>query len=155
MTFEVVAPHLQIPLCNGDERHKPKIPSFCSINEHRSVDENDQNRYMESQDRQFAMRTYFYQCGQGGGAMSKLTLTITAMMMLAETALSPVMAAEQKVTLMLGGKFCDAYLGEVSDALTKIDGVRNVDLKRPCDRDDRRRQNQGGESREGCERRQG
>jgi copper chaperone CopZ len=38
-------------------------------------------------------------------------------------------AAEQKVTLMLGGKFCDAYLGDVSDALNKVDGVKNVDLK--------------------------
>jgi hypothetical protein len=39
------------------------------------------------------------------------------------------LAAEQKVTLMLGGKFCDAYLGDVSDALSKIAGVKNVDLK--------------------------
>jgi mercuric ion binding protein len=39
------------------------------------------------------------------------------------------LAAEQKVTLMLGGKFCDAYLGDVKDALTKVDGVKNVDLK--------------------------
>lgn len=38
-------------------------------------------------------------------------------------------AAETKVTLMLGGKFCDAYLGEVSEALTKVEGVKKVDLK--------------------------
>ena len=43
--------------------------------------------------------------------------------------MSPALAAEQKVTLMLGGKFCDAYLGEVSSALNKVDGVKNVDLK--------------------------
>jgi copper chaperone CopZ len=61
--------------------------------------------------------------------MTKQTLILTAMMALTGTALAPAMAAEQKVILMLGGKFCDAYLGEVSDALTKIDGVKNVDLK--------------------------
>ena len=38
-------------------------------------------------------------------------------------------AAEQKVTLMLGGKFCEAYLGDVRDALTKIGGVKDVDFK--------------------------
>src|SRR5262245_19470422 len=38
-------------------------------------------------------------------------------------------AADQKVTLMLGGKFCEAYLGDVRDALTKIPGVKNVDFK--------------------------
>jgi copper chaperone CopZ len=42
---------------------------------------------------------------------------------------APASAAEQKVTLMLGGKFCESYLGEVKDALTKVDGVKNVDLK--------------------------
>lgn len=41
----------------------------------------------------------------------------------------PVQAAEQKVTLMLGGKFCDSYLGDVSDALKKVAGVKDVDLK--------------------------
>lgn len=61
--------------------------------------------------------------------MSKQTLVLTAVVTLASAGLSPVMAAEQKVTLMLGGKFCDLYLGEVSDALRKIDGVKNVDLK--------------------------
>jgi copper chaperone CopZ len=38
-------------------------------------------------------------------------------------------AAEQKVTLMLGGKFCDAYLGDVEAALKKIAGVKAVDVK--------------------------
>lgn len=36
---------------------------------------------------------------------------------------------DQKVTLMLGGKFCDAYLGDVSEALKKVPGVKEVDLK--------------------------
>jgi copper chaperone CopZ len=40
-----------------------------------------------------------------------------------------VSAAEQKVTLMLGGKFCDAYKGEVESALKKSPGVMAVDLK--------------------------
>jgi len=38
-------------------------------------------------------------------------------------------AAEQKVTLMLGGKFCDAYLGDVREALMKVSGVKDVDFK--------------------------
>ena len=41
----------------------------------------------------------------------------------------PVFAGEQKVTLMLGGKFCEAYLGDVEAALTKLSGVKVVDLK--------------------------
>src|SRR5262245_18148764 len=39
-------------------------------------------------------------------------------------------AADQKVTLMLGGKFCEAYLGDVRDALTRIHGVKDVDFKK-------------------------
>jgi len=41
----------------------------------------------------------------------------------------PVFAAEQKVTLMLGGKFCDSYLGDVESALKKVSGVKSVDVK--------------------------
>jgi copper chaperone CopZ len=42
---------------------------------------------------------------------------------------TPAFSAEEKVTLMLGGKFCDAYLGDVRDALTKVAGVKSVDFK--------------------------
>lgn len=42
---------------------------------------------------------------------------------------SSVLAADQKVTLLLGGKFCDAYKGEVESALKKVAGVAAVDLK--------------------------
>lgn len=38
-------------------------------------------------------------------------------------------ADEQKVTLMLGGKFCEAYLGDVEAALAKLSGVKALDLK--------------------------
>ncbi len=41
----------------------------------------------------------------------------------------PVQAAEQKSTLMLGGKFCEFYPKEISEALTKVAGVKEVDLK--------------------------
>ena len=61
--------------------------------------------------------------------MTNPTLSVVAVIVLAGASMSPALAAEQKVTLMLGGKFCDAYLGEVSDALNKVDGVKNVDLK--------------------------
>jgi copper chaperone CopZ len=36
---------------------------------------------------------------------------------------------DQKVTLMLGGKFCDLYRGEVEAALKKIPGVLGIDFK--------------------------
>ncbi len=42
---------------------------------------------------------------------------------------TPVFAGDEKVTLMLGGKFCEAYLGDVRDALTKVVGVKAVDFK--------------------------
>jgi copper chaperone CopZ len=42
---------------------------------------------------------------------------------------TPVFAGEQKVTVMLGGKFCEAHLGDVEGALGKISGVKAVDLK--------------------------
>ena len=42
---------------------------------------------------------------------------------------TPVFAGEEKVTLMLGGKFCEAYLGDVAAALAKRSGVKAVDLK--------------------------
>ena len=42
---------------------------------------------------------------------------------------TPVFAGEQKIMLMLGGKLCEAYLGDVEAALTKLSGVKAVDLK--------------------------
>lgn len=42
---------------------------------------------------------------------------------------STALAAEQKVTLMLGGKFCDMYKEDVESALKKVAGVTAVDLK--------------------------
>jgi periplasmic mercuric ion binding protein len=42
---------------------------------------------------------------------------------------TPVLAGEQKIVLMLGGKFCEAYLGDVEAALAKHSGVKAVDLK--------------------------
>ena len=42
---------------------------------------------------------------------------------------TPVFAGEQKVMVMLGGKFCEAYLGDVEASLAKLPGVKAVDLK--------------------------
>jgi mercuric ion binding protein len=42
---------------------------------------------------------------------------------------TPVYASDEKIILMLGGKFCEAYLGDVEAALTKLSGVKTVDLK--------------------------
>lgn len=38
-------------------------------------------------------------------------------------------AADQKVTLMLGGKFCEFYPEAVDTALKNVSGVKGVDLK--------------------------
>lgn len=40
-----------------------------------------------------------------------------------------VEAAEQKVTLMLGGTSCDLYADAVKGALKKVGGVKGVDMK--------------------------
>jgi mercuric ion binding protein len=42
---------------------------------------------------------------------------------------TPVFAADQKIMLMLGGKYCEAYLGDVEAALTKVSGVKSVDIR--------------------------
>jgi mercuric ion binding protein len=42
---------------------------------------------------------------------------------------APAWAAEQKVTLMLGGKFCEFYPDAIQTALKKVAGVTAVDLK--------------------------
>lgn len=56
------------------------------------------------------------------------SLAVTAMMVLG-TAVTAAQAADQKVTLMLGGKHCDSYLDDVETALKKTPGVKKVDLK--------------------------
>lgn len=38
-------------------------------------------------------------------------------------------AAEPKVTLQLGGKFCESYPDAIKTALMKVEGVQTVDLK--------------------------
>jgi hypothetical protein len=50
----------------------------------------------------------------------------TTMMIVAT---NPVWAADQKITLLLGGKFCNLYLGEVESALKKVPGVTAIDFK--------------------------
>ncbi len=40
----------------------------------------------------------------------------------------PVLAADQQVTLALGGKFCEFYGGDVQKALMNVTGVKAVDL---------------------------
>ena len=42
---------------------------------------------------------------------------------------TPAFAGEQKIILMLGGKYCEAYLGDVESALAKVSGVKAVDFK--------------------------
>lgn len=42
---------------------------------------------------------------------------------------APAWAADQKTTLMLGGKFCEFYPDAIQTALKKVPGVTAVDLK--------------------------
>ena len=42
---------------------------------------------------------------------------------------TPFFAGKQKILLMLGGKFCETYPGDVDAALAKLSGVKSVDLK--------------------------
>lgn len=42
---------------------------------------------------------------------------------------TPAFAGEEKVVLMLGGKFCDGYVGDVEHALWRVPGVKTVDFK--------------------------
>lgn len=49
-------------------------------------------------------------------------------MLLAATA-GPLWAAEQKITLALGGKMCDLYRPSVEAALKKVPGVTALDFK--------------------------
>jgi hypothetical protein len=37
--------------------------------------------------------------------------------------------SERKVMLMLGGSYCDLYLGDVESALKKLAGIKSVDTK--------------------------
>ena len=42
---------------------------------------------------------------------------------------APAFAGEEKVMLMLGGKYCDAYLDNVEHSLKRTVGVKTVDFK--------------------------
>ena len=67
---------------------------------------------------------------QEGAEMKRIaTAVIISMVTIGGSGIGTVFAGEQKVTLKLGGNFCDAYLGDVSEALKKVPGVKDVDLK--------------------------
>lgn len=53
----------------------------------------------------------------------------TVMTLLVVATVIPVLAAEQKITLALGGKMCDLYRPSVEAALKKVPGVAALDFK--------------------------
>lgn len=53
----------------------------------------------------------------------------TVMALLVVMTVIPALAAEQKVTLALGGKMCDLYRPSVEAALKKVPGVTALDFK--------------------------
>jgi mercuric ion binding protein len=56
-----------------------------------------------------------------------LSLAVAVMLCVSVVAMQAG-AADQKVTLMLGGNYCESYPKEITDALMKIKGVTGVDL---------------------------
>ena len=53
----------------------------------------------------------------------------TVMTLLVVATVIPALAAEQKITLVLGGKMCDLYRPSVEAALKKVPGVTALDFK--------------------------
>jgi copper chaperone CopZ len=53
----------------------------------------------------------------------------TVMALLVVATVIPALAAEQKITLALGGKMCDLYRPSVEAALKKVPGVTALDFK--------------------------
>jgi len=53
----------------------------------------------------------------------------TVMTLLVVATVIPALAAEQKITLALGGKMCDLYRPSVEAALKKVPGVTALDFK--------------------------
>ena len=61
--------------------------------------------------------------------MNSITKLVIAMAFGVALIAVQVGAADQKTTLMLGGKFCEFYPKEITDALMGVKGVQAVDLK--------------------------
>jgi len=61
--------------------------------------------------------------------MRFMMFVIVTAMVVFGTAVTVTQAADQKVTLMLGGKHCDSYSNDVETALKKVPGVQSVDVK--------------------------
>lgn len=59
--------------------------------------------------------------------MMRVKLCVLGILFAAAT--GPLWAAEQKVTLALGGKMCDLYRPSVETALKKVPGVTALDFK--------------------------
>src|SRR6266446_6087675 len=58
---------------------------------------------------------------------SVLSLAVAVILSIGVVAMQTV-AADQKILLMLGGKSCEFYPKEITDALMKVKGVTGVDL---------------------------
>jgi mercuric ion binding protein len=61
--------------------------------------------------------------------LMKNIVKVSCLIGFACVAATPAFAAEKKVTLMFGGKFCESYLGDVETALKEHHGVKSVDVK--------------------------
>jgi copper chaperone CopZ len=60
--------------------------------------------------------------------MSKIAKLFMAVALGSTLIAVQVQAAEQKTTLMLGGKFCELYPNEITVALMGVKGVKQVDF---------------------------
>jgi len=61
--------------------------------------------------------------------MQRILLSLGAVLLCTSIESMRAVAADQKVTLMLGGKYCEFYPKQVTDALIKVKGVKAVDLQ--------------------------
>jgi copper chaperone CopZ len=64
-----------------------------------------------------------------GGPMNKMRMGLVFVEVLSGCVDLAQAATERTVMLMLGGEYCDLYLGDVESALKKLTGVKTVDFK--------------------------
>ncbi len=64
-----------------------------------------------------------------GRRMNRLRIGLVCMAIVIGCSSWAQAVTERTVMLMLGGTYCDLYLGDVESALKKVDGVKAVDLK--------------------------
>ncbi|HET6465218.1 MAG TPA: cation transporter [Nitrospiria bacterium] len=58
-----------------------------------------------------------------------MIITVLTVLMVTGMLNNQAQGADQHVTLMLGGQYCEFYPKQITDALMKVKGVKSVDLQ--------------------------